>query len=161
MPSPSPVNLAALDLPANAGARRKFEPRYERSAVPPLAVPDQVEHWRLKLGTHPDLVARLWDELPAGLGIDCRVIVYGTPALMHPTTGVVFGFAFGAHAYAPRLPAPEHAAALLAGATRTAGLSGGKPGMDLADVGPEWVLCRWLKVEEAWRLAAYQAAGAT
>lgn len=160
MPLPSPVNLAALDLPANAGVRRKFEPRYERSAVPALALPDQVEHWHLKLGTHPDLISRLWDELPAGLGVDCRVIFYGTPALMHPATGIVFGFAFGTHAHALRLPAPERAAALLAGATRTAGLSGGKPGMDLADVGPEWVFCRWLKVEEAWRLAAYQAAGA-
>lgn len=63
--------------------------------MPLLATPDQVEHWHLKLGTHPDLIDRLWVELQATLPADCRRIFYGTPVLMHPTTGIVFAFAGG------------------------------------------------------------------
>lgn len=91
------MNPAALDHPANAGRRRRFGSRELRQGLLPLALPDQIEQPYMALGTHPDLVARLWDELQAQLPTDCRAVVYGTPALMHPTTGIVFGFANGTH----------------------------------------------------------------
>ena len=72
--------------------------------MPPLASPDAFVRPHETLGTHPDLVGRLWDELPAELPVDCRVVFYGMPALMHPTTGIVLGFAGGTHTYALRLP---------------------------------------------------------
>jgi hypothetical protein len=99
----------AIDHPANSGLRRHRESRQLRRNIPPLARPDEVPRPYDTLGTHPDLVARLWDELYAKLPVDCRVVFYGAPALMHPTTGVVFAFAGGTHTYAracPRRSAP-------------------------------------------------------
>ncbi len=153
------MNPAALDNPANANLRRYCETRYVPERMPPLAMPDAVVQPYLSLGTHPDLVARLWDELQSRLPVDCRVIFYGTPALIHPATGVVFGFAGGSHTYALRLPEAEVTEAIRAGATRIAHYSGKQPHLDLDDIGPDWVFCRWLPNEEAWCLAAFEHAG--
>lgn len=153
------MNVAAApDHPANAGLRRYREPRHQHANVPLVALPDQVSRPYESLGTHPDLVARLWDELPSKLPVDCRVIFYGTPALMHPLTGIVFAFAGGTHTYALRLPEPERTQAIHAGATRVAHYPGSQPSFDLDDIGPEWVFCRWFRDEEAWCLAAFEFA---
>src|SRR5205809_385038 len=105
------MKSACVDHPANAGLRKHLEPRL-RPAFPPFTLPDQVERPYDSLGCHPDLVARLWDELGKKLPEDCRAIFFGTPVLIHPTTGVVFAFASGTHTYAFRLPEPERDAAL-------------------------------------------------
>ena len=152
------MNPTALDHPANAGLRRRFGARELRPELPPLASPAQIEQPYMALGTHPDLVARLWDELPTELPVDCRAVVYGTPALMRPTTGIVFGFANGTHTYALRLPELDRAEAIRAGATRVTHHTGGQPSSDLEDLGPEWVFCRWLPDERAWCRAAYEFA---
>ena len=154
------MNLSALDHPLNAGLRRHCEPRHQRPSMPPLTSPDQVVRPYETLGTHPDLVARLWDELASKLPVDCRVIFYGAPALMHPTTGILFGFAGGTHTYALRLPEPERAEAIRTGATRIKHYPGGQPSFDLDDIGPEWVVCGWFRGEEAWCLAAFERASA-
>jgi hypothetical protein len=65
----------------------------------------------MTLGAHPDLLARLWDELGGALPVDCRWIVFGTPVLVHPKTGMLFGFGGGTHTYAFRLPPRERDAA--------------------------------------------------
>ena len=148
-----------IDHPANAGLRRYREPRYQRPGMPPLTFPDQVVQPYFTLGTHPDLVARLWDELPARIPVDCRVIFYGGPALMHPTTGIVFGFAGGTHTYALRLPDAERAEAVRAGATRVKHYPGGQPSFALDEIGEEWVFCGWFRGEEAWCRAAFEFAG--
>jgi hypothetical protein len=124
----------------------------------PITSPDQVVRPYESLGTHPDLVARLWDELQSKLPVDCRVIFYGTPVLMHPTTGIVFAFAGGTHTYALRLPEPERAQAIYAGATRVKHYPGRQPSFDLDDIGPAWVFCSWFPNEEAWCLAAFEYA---
>lgn len=154
-----PADNLPLDLPANANLCRHLKPRHVRPEMPLLAVPDQVEHWHLKLGTHPDLIARLWDELPSKLPVDCRRILYAAPVLMHPATGIVFGFADGTHTYALRLPEAERAEAMRAGATRILHHAGDQPSFDLDEIGPAWVFCKWLPGEEAWCLAAFTFAG--
>jgi hypothetical protein len=127
--------------------------------MPRLASADEVTQPYMQLGTHPDLVARLWDELQTKLPIDCRVVFYGTPALMHPVSGIVFGFAGGTHTYALRLPEAERANAIRAGATRIAHYPLGQPSTNLDEIGPEWVFCKWFADEELWCLAAYEFAG--
>lgn len=149
-----------LDHPANAGLRRYREPRHQRSDVAPLAFPDEVQHPHYTLGTHPDLVARLWDELGKVLPVDCRAIFYGGPALIRPDTGIVFGFAGGTHTYALRLPPTERLEALRLGAARVAHYPH-QPSFDLNQIGEGWVFCRWFKPEEAWCLAAYTFAGSS
>lgn len=149
----------AIDHPANRGLRRHREPRHQRTNIPPVAFPDQVPRPYDSLGTHPDLVTRLWDELPRRIPADCRAIFFGAPALIHPKTGVVFGFAGGTHTYALRLPEPERSAALHSGATRVKQYPGRQPSFDLNEIGEEWVFCGWLRDEEAWCLAAFEFAG--
>ena len=147
-----------LDHPANAGLRRRREPWQPRPHLPALAHPDQLARPYESLGTHPDLVARLWDELQAALPVDCRMVFYGMPALMHPSTGVVFAFAGGTHTYALRLAGPEHAEALCAGATRVKHYPAGQPSFNLDELGPEWVFCGWFPDEPARCLAAFEYA---
>lgn len=144
--------------PANESLRAHFLPRL-RAGVPELMLPTDVERPYDTLGTHPDLVARLWDELGGSLPEDCRRIFCGTPVLMHPATGIVFGFAGGTHTYALRLPDRERTEALAAGATRLAKYPGRQPPFDLDVIGPEWVFGHWLKSEPAWCLAAHAFAG--
>ena len=153
------MSRSPLEHPANAGLRRRFEHRELRAGLAPLTRPDDVEQPYLTLGTHPDLVARLLDELAASLTDDCRVVFYGTPALMHPATGVVFAFAGGTHTYAMCLPEPERAVAIAAGATRVHRYPAGQPDFDLAEIGPEWLFGKWLPAEPHWCVAAFQFAG--
>jgi hypothetical protein len=151
----------AIDLvvshPANAALVRYFAPRYERKQLNAVARPEDVKDPYYGLGTHPDLVTRLWDELGKALAADCRAVFYGNPALIHPTSGIVFGFAGGTHTYALRLPETERAEALRAGATRIMTYPR-SPALDVGQFGEEWVLCRWFAQEEAWCRAAFEFA---
>lgn len=42
-----------------------------------------------------DEVEALWKEAASNLPEDCRSVVYGRPALVHPESGVIFGFLVG------------------------------------------------------------------
>ena len=143
--------------PANAGLRRYREPRHQKSGLAAVAFPETVERPYDTLGTHPDLVARLWDELGKVLPVDCRAIFSGCPALIHPETGIVFGFAGGTHTYALRLPEAERLRALQVGVPRVKHHPD-QPPLDLNHIGPEWVFCGWYRDEEAWCRAAYDYA---
>ena len=114
-------------------------------------------------GTHPDLVSRLWDELGKLLPEDCHTVVYGTPVLLRPSTGIIFAFAGGTHTYAFRLPPDSREPAIASGATRvyhyrSHQLQVEVEAFDLAIVGDEWVFGGWLKGEDDWIKAAYEFA---
>lgn len=158
MDLPHPLNAGILRyLGAADRLARTTSVAGGRASTAPAQVPGPY----LRLGTHPELVERLWDELGGGLPRDCRWVVYGAPALVHPDSGVVFAFAGGTHAYALRLPPAERAAALAAGAA----LLHPYPGhpelgiapsvLDLDEIGPEWVLGGWFAEEPRWCAAAY------
>lgn len=156
------MNRPLLDVviahPANAGLRGYLEPRHQRPSLPALAFPDDLERPYESLGTHPDLVARLWDELGATLPQDCRAVFYGTPALVHPQSGVAFGFAGGTHTYALRLPEAERLEALRAGASRLMRYPGERS-LDLDAIGTDWLFGNWHRAEPGWCRAAYERAG--
>jgi hypothetical protein len=118
--------------------------------------PDSI-NW-LNLGTHPDLVERLWREMTVSLPEPCQWVVYGGPALVHPRTGIIFGWAGGTHTYGLRLPEGDRAGALAAGAETIARYSNGDS-LDVTRIGDEWVLGKWLDAETAWCFAAYADAG--
>jgi hypothetical protein len=128
-----------------------------RAGFPQLASPDEVERPYETLGTHPELVARLWDELGKTLPEDCRGIFFGAPVLVHPASGIVFAFAAGTHTYAFRLPEAERSAALEAGASLVMRYPGGAS-LDLKDVGREWVFGWWYSTEDAWCRASFEYA---
>ena len=158
MAEPDEPTRHVLEHPANTGLVRHFALRCERVGMEPVLTPGNVRDPYYGLGTHPDLVSRLWDELASTLPIDCRAVFYGAPALIHPSTGIIFGFAGGTHTYALRLPGPERADAMSAGATRTKTYPC-SPLFDLTELGDEWVFCGWFHGEQAWCLAAFREAG--
>jgi hypothetical protein len=168
-----PSARVAFDSPANAGIMRYLgrSHRVARSVSVardrPECAPSEVIDPSYTLGTHPDLVARLWDELGGTLPEDCRWVVHGSPALVHPATGVIFAFAGGTHTYAFRLPPDCHAEALAAGATTVVHypaypeIGASSSTLDLTEIGPEWGFGGWHAGEDRWCRAAYAFAGET
>src|SRR5438093_2759038 len=98
---------------ANAGILQYLEGRSKKRPDKPAdflaeRLPERVFRLRYNLGTHPELVERLWDELTVKLPVKCEWVVYGTPILVHLETGIIFSFAVGTHTYTMRLPNTEH-----------------------------------------------------
>jgi hypothetical protein len=125
-----------------------------------LARPEEIARPYDSLGTHPDLVARLWDEITVELPEDCRFVLYGAPVLMHPESNIVFGFAGGTHTYALRLDETLRRQALTAGAKEITTYPS-QPAFHSETVGPEWIFCAWLKGEARWCLSAYEFAASS
>lgn len=94
--------------PENAGVLRYIGP----AAASDDTSPDEAD--RLHLGTHPDLVAHLWDELAPAFETDARALVGGYPALVDPASGVIVAIGLGT-TYALRLAADDFEAAIAAG----------------------------------------------
>lgn len=64
-----------------------------------------VDKWNV--GTHPDLLEAFWElGKKNARGTDPRAIV-GSPALVHPTSGIVYGFVGGTYTHVLRLPPNE------------------------------------------------------
>lgn len=107
-----------------------------------------VDTWRL--GAHPDVVRRLWEQLNAALEGDGRVLVADTAALLDPRSGVIVAVALGTQ-YALRLSGEPLRAALDAGHEtvhefRTVGRT-----LDLAATfGPGWIFGRSDERELDW-----------
>lgn len=157
-----PENRGVL---AFLGAPSRIRKSLSDARSRPECAPEEVEEPYLRLGTHPELVERLWEELTRDLPRDCRWVVHGAPALVHPESGVIFGFAGGTSTYALRLPQPALAEARSAGwqtvheypAYSYLGIAASR--LDLAELGPDWILGAGHPAEPSWCLAAYQHAG--
>ena len=125
-----------------------------RSDVPAIAAPDSHSDPYWKLGARPDEVMIVWDHLNAALPADCRAIVYGIPALVHPTTGVVLALAYGTTT-AIRVPRHLVEAALEAGCRLVERWSNGGS-MDIErEFGPGWVFGGGSRGSE-WLLPMYE-----
>jgi hypothetical protein len=146
----------SVEPPANALLCRYLAGR-GRAGAPALVRPHEVVRPYETLGTHPDLVARLWDEITPRLPADCRFVLFGTPALVRPDTRIAFGFATGTHTYALRLPEEVRVEAVRVGAARVKSYPG-QPRLDLDVIGPEWLFGGWFRGEERWCRAAYDFA---
>ena len=129
--------------------------------------PENVASPYLMLGTHPDLVERLWDKLTATLPTDCRWVVGNRPVLVRKDSGIAFGVAVGTAFYALRLPQSsrvelqEAKRALVERWATEHGLSGDDRQHYLAvqlkecPVGPEWISGIWLAEEIELCVRAY------
>ncbi|MBI5773573.1 MAG: hypothetical protein HZA89_07515 [Verrucomicrobia bacterium] len=92
---------------------------------PLLAAPDSVRDAYYGLGSHPDIVERVWDGLGRALPRGSRWIVCGTPGLVQPASGVILAFACGTQ-YCLRLPDSVRDEALKAGVKMLNKWSGGE-----------------------------------
>lgn len=159
-----------VDHPANRGVlsylgdAQRLARSVSASASRTECTPADISNPYYTLGTHPDLVTRLWDELAHDLPVDCRCVVFGTPALVRPDSGVLFGFAGGTHTYAFRLPPDVRVSALAASATTIhcypaypdLGIQASV--LDLGQIGDEWLMGGWFASEATWCAAAYEYA---
>lgn len=126
---------------------------FDRQNAPVFAPPDSVRDPYYQCGAHPDIVERVWDVIGRTLPRDCRGLVVGRPALVHPVTGIVFGLAVGTQ-YCLRLPDGLAAQAVGAGAKTRTVWAGGKVFDTGLELGEDWVLGAWLAAEPEWcRLA--------
>jgi hypothetical protein len=126
---------------------------------PPLSQSlDEIADPWFGLGTHPDIITRLW-EMDDTLPQRCRWVFWGRPSLAHPDTGVVFAVAFGTIGIVLRLP-PEAIAA--AGSQLSAVVQNGKRlrAFDIGPAGPAWRFILPGAVATQWGRAAYDFAGA-
>ena len=145
----------SLDRSENAGVLAYLGPGRGLAHLPVGQTPEGVDRWHL--GTHPDVVERLWDVLDAALPERGRCVIYGGPALVQPTSGVVLAVGIGTQ-YALRLLPTDRAVAVDAGAevVHTFKTSGGT--LDLSAVfGRDWVFGTFDDREAAWLAAAYAA----
>jgi hypothetical protein len=109
---PEPIRIRE-DLPANLGVLAYLSPAAGHA---PLAeAPEDHADPYQGAGSHPDVVEHLWVRLNGALPADCRVVVYGSPALAHPEAGVVLALAMGT-SYALRLQSADRDTAMAAGA---------------------------------------------
>ena len=124
----------------NAGVLAYFRRRNERG-LPLCALPADTPEPYLLLGSHPDVVERVWNGL--GPHADWRLVVLGTPAVVDPETGAVLAVALGT-SYWLRLTPIDLTSALAACLTQTQryGLSG-QDFDAAATFGPTWVHGGW------------------
>jgi hypothetical protein len=154
-----PLIDVRLDHPENRAVLNRLKQHWDGSRPQNLsAAPAVYDLYRNSLGTHPDLLDYFWTTLAAKLPEPCAWVVYGNPVLIHPTTGIIFGFAGGTHLCALRLPEDARRKALLAGAKKVHRFSTGAQ-LSLDEIGEEWVFGGWLDREPDWCLAAFQHAG--
>jgi hypothetical protein len=134
-------NRGVLDFLARRNERRC--PLAER--------PDAFDQPYLSLGSHPDVVERVWKELapdPAW-----RVVVLGTPGVVEPVAGTVLALALGT-SYWLRLAPGDLEPALSSGVTQEHVFGGGKRFDAAAVLGPAWVHGSWDEREPLWLVAA-------
>lgn len=123
--------------------------RDRKAERPLLASPDSVADAYMGQGSHPDIVQRVWDELGAGLPMDCRCLIYGTPALVHPRSGVVLAFCNGTQ-YNLRLTPDDFRDAIAKGAPTRTRWSSGEDMESVTELGDDWIFGAWSKDEIKW-----------
>jgi hypothetical protein len=147
-----PANWLVLSLlrrviAKNANSRWKKAKRlFGWRGPPPLRQPvARVSAWVSP--ADPDCTERIL-QVGKMMPRDCRALVYGFPALVHPESCVIFGFALGTY-YHLRLPL------LLAEVAVTAGTVASET-LFPEGLGNEWVMGKWLRQESEWCEEAYR-----
>lgn len=146
----SPLNRGVLEYLKRSRPERKAE----WESISPLSVKNPILST-----TRRSVGVRLWSDLAASLPVECRWIVLGAPALVHPETGVLFGVALG-NQYFLRLTDADMESALKAEASTEDGLSDRRTPEMASELGPGWVFGSWQLAELAWCRAAFEALGA-
>jgi len=148
-----------VDIPRNSLVLA-YLTRLHRKRVPlPIVVRrEEVDDPYMRLGAHPEVVQRIWDELGKALPRDCIRVVYSTPALVHPENGTIFVLALGT-GYGLRLPPPLVEVAIRRGARISLRYTDRDDMHIHRDLGRDWVLGAWLPAEPRWCAKAFEYFG--
>jgi hypothetical protein len=143
-------SLAVVSEPANEGVFRYFMRRpHAADGMQPVTAPSDPKHdYYRESGAHPDVVERLWDQLGKGLPVDSRALLFGSPALVHPQSGIVLAFALGTE-YAMRLPRGRTERPP-AGLRTVAKWTGGGSTDIQRECGKEWIFGSFADAEVDW-----------
>jgi len=140
----------------NKGVFRLLGSRLEaKSRVLPMTTPDPKRDYYLKAGSHPDVVARVWDQLGKALPGSSRALVFGTPALVHHESGTVIAFALGTE-YAIRLPRRMWRQGRPGGRRTVVNWAGGSSTDIERECGRGWIFGSYLTDEIAWCEEAFR-----
>jgi hypothetical protein len=120
------------------------------------AAPDSVRDPYHQQGSHPEIVERVWDQIASQLPVDCRRLVYGTPALVQPASDVIFAFCLGM-TYCLRLTPALLEEALQRGLKTSTAWSGGGTTNAARIFGADWVFGAWKPQELQWCREVYAA----
>jgi len=145
-----------ISHPANQPVIAFLTPRNPTASL--LAAFDSRPNPYLTLGSHPEIVERVWQQIGSAMPTKCRFNVCGTPALVQPDSGVLFAFALGTQ-YCLRLPPSLIETALQAQVKTSTRWASGKITDIQHELGPDWIFGSWKPAEIEWCLAAYQNFG--
>lgn len=121
-----------------------------RSSTPPLIVPcDLVKDPYMGCGSHPDIVARVWDELGKGTVTEGRLIVCATPVLANPETGLILAVSYGT-SYCIRIAPFWREDAIRSGCARIHKWSDGTVTDIQEEFGSGWMFGGWAAGEHRW-----------
>jgi hypothetical protein len=136
----------------------RFESRPQSASAVPLL--NGTEY--VNLCTHPEVIERLWWGLSATLPENCCDIMYGTPVLRHPRSGLIFAIGLGTY-YALGISSRmlkevqfEENDFVRVGYVNYKD----KKTIDLREIfGPGWIFGNFREAELEWCRAAYEEAG--
>jgi len=112
-----------------------------------------------ELNTHPDVVELLWNDYSKKLPVKCQMILFGTPVLINPTNGIIFGIAEGTNPPLLRLPSNQIPIIIKKGGKITLSDIDGVYA-DASVLGDEWVYCfSFIKNIDEYCLLAYDHSG--
>lgn len=141
----------------NAGILKYLKSSWNTHPEPKSCAPEDFPDPYKQLNTHPELVSWLWDVMCEKLPETCQWIVYGKPVLIHPETGIIFGFGHGDQVIGLRLNLDKIGEAIMAGMEDEVELDEGNS-LYSDDIGNDWVFCTWTEDDPAWCLMAYRDA---
>lgn len=148
-----------FDHPINRDATDFLTGSWKKSSKPKSAAPEEIEDPKESLGTHPEMLVWLWSTMTDKLPVDCRWVVYGTPVLVHPTTGIIFGMCYGQSLCALRLTLDDARMAPMEDGMETECTLEDGTTLYSDEIGHEWVFCSWEEeLDIKWCLRAYKAA---
>lgn len=122
----------------------------------PIIDPDMHPDPYWNAGSHPEIVERIWDYFGSFFSNDCKAVVYGTPTLVHPKSGIVFAMAFGTE-YAIRIPEKSMLDARRAGCRIEQNWTGGGTTNLENELGKDWVFGCWSNEEQNWLTTIYES----
>jgi hypothetical protein len=152
----APYRLS-MNHPMNVHLLAHMALRY-RDLVP-IAGPNSSEKDPYReLGSPPDTVSRVWDEIGSALAPVCRCLLYGRPALVAPTSGVVLAVTWGMPYIINVPPSAVPIAKKLRGDFMARMVEDGK--IDVTkEFGVGWIFGCWLMEELAWCQQVFGAVG--
>jgi hypothetical protein len=123
--------------------------------IRPLTPVAEAEDPYYMAGTHPEIVGWMWERLSKKFPDDARCLVYGTPCVIQPVSGVLLAVGMGTQ-YCLRILPESVADATAHGCTPIHRWSGGDETTNLADLfGEHWVFGSYDDPSIQWFRAAY------